>query len=96
MLFANVNRAFHWLDMDSAIKVFSSVDVLTRTISHPSQQEPLSKILFTKAHPLCHDVNLVTRSANQIDVIIGFSTGDIIWFDPISNKYARINKNVGQ
>ncbi|KAA8909940.1 WD40-repeat-containing domain protein [Sphaerosporella brunnea] len=76
MLFANINRAFNWLDMDSAIK-----------------QEPLSKILFTKAHPICHDVNMVTRSTHQIDVIIGFSTGDIIWFDPISNKYARINKN---
>ncbi|KAF8246528.1 WD domain-containing protein [Wilcoxina mikolae CBS 423.85] len=76
MVFANINRAFCWLDMDSAIK-----------------QEPLSKILFTKAHPICHDVNMLTRSASQIDVIIGFSTGDIIWFDPISNKYARINKN---
>jgi catabolite repression protein CreC len=29
-----------------------------------------------------------------LDVIIGFSSGDIIWFDPISNKYARLNKNV--
>jgi hypothetical protein len=27
-------------------------------------------------------------------VIIGFSSGDIIWFDPISNKYGRLNKNV--
>ncbi|KAF8537348.1 putative catabolite repressor protein [Trichophaea hybrida] len=76
MVFANINRAFCWLDMDSTIK-----------------QEPLSKILFTKAHPICHDVNMLTRSTSQIDVIIGFSTGDIIWFDPISNKYARINKN---
>ncbi|KAI5778172.1 WD40-repeat-containing domain protein [Geopyxis carbonaria] len=76
LVFANVNRAFNWLDMGASNK-----------------QEPLSKILFTKAHPICHDVNMVTRSANHIDVIIGFSTGDIIWFDPISNKYARINKN---
>jgi hypothetical protein len=37
---------------------------------------------------------MLTRSTSQIDVIIGFSTGDIVWFDPISNKYARINKNV--
>jgi len=37
---------------------------------------------------------MLTRSTNQLDVIIGFATGDIIWFDPTSNKYARINKNV--
>ncbi|CAZ83306.1 unnamed protein product [Tuber melanosporum] len=75
-IFANINRAFNWLDMGSSIK-----------------HEPLSKILFTKAHPLCHDVNLLTKSSTHLDVIIGFSSGDIVWFDPISNKYARLNKN---
>ena len=54
----------------------------------------MSNVLFTKAHPICHDVNMITRSESHLDVIIGFSTGDIMWFDPISNKYARINKNV--
>ena len=39
---------------------------------------------------------MLTRSASQLDVIIGFSTGDIIWFDPISNKYARLNKIVAK
>ncbi|PUU82422.1 catabolite repression protein creC [Tuber borchii] len=75
-VFANINRAFNWLDLGSSIK-----------------QEPLSKILFTKAHPLCHDVNLLTKSSTHLDVIIGFSSGDIVWFDPVSNKYARLNKN---
>lgn len=36
----------------------------------------------------------MTQSLTHLDVIIGFSTGDVIWFDPMSNKYARINKNV--
>ncbi|KAI5790445.1 catabolite repression protein creC [Pyronema domesticum] len=57
------------------------------------KHEPLTKILFTKAHPLCHDINPLTRSPTCLDVIIGFSTGDIIWFEPFSNKYTRINKN---
>ena len=39
-------------------------------------------------------MNTMTQSTTHIDVVIGFSTGDIIWFDPMSNKYARINKNV--
>ncbi|KAF9383738.1 hypothetical protein BGX21_001508, partial [Mortierella sp. AD011] len=47
--------------------------------------EPLSHISFTKAFPTAHDVNILTRSCDHLDVIIGFSTGDIIWFNPLSN-----------
>ncbi|KAF9183720.1 hypothetical protein BGZ50_004106 [Haplosporangium sp. Z 11] len=54
--------------------------------------EPLSHISFTKAFPTTHDVNVLTRSCDHLDVIIGFSTGDIIWFDPLCNKYYRLNK----
>ncbi|KAF9915304.1 hypothetical protein BX616_006465 [Lobosporangium transversale] len=54
--------------------------------------EPLSHILFSKAFPSSHDVNVLTRSCDHLDVIIGFSTGDIIWFDPLCNKYYRLNK----
>jgi Ras family protein T1 len=74
--FANINRAYQWLDLSSAAK-----------------SEPLAKILFTKAHMLCHDVNPLTRSSTHLDVIMGSSAGDIIWYEPISQKYARINKN---
>lgn len=75
--FANINRAFQWLDMSSS-----------------SKQDYLTKILFTKAHCLCHDVNAVTKTAGHIDVIMGFSTGEIIWWEPISQRYTRLNKNV--
>ncbi|KAF9982718.1 hypothetical protein BGZ75_005811 [Mortierella antarctica] len=54
--------------------------------------EPLSQISFSKAFPTSHDVNVLTRSCDHLDVIIGFSTGDIIWFDPLCNKYYRLNK----
>ncbi len=76
MAFANVNRAFVWLDLSSDIKT-----------------ENLTKVLFTKAHALCHDINLFTKSNTHIDIIMGFNTGDIIWYEPISQKYARLNKN---
>ncbi|RYP43334.1 hypothetical protein DL770_011726 [Monosporascus sp. CRB-9-2] len=75
--FANINRAFQWLDLSSATKA-----------------DYLTKILFTKAHCLCHDVNLVTKSSGHIDMIMGFSTGEIIWWEPMSQRYARLNKNV--
>ncbi|KAI1435419.1 catabolite repression protein creC [Xylaria sp. CBS 124048] len=74
--FANINRAFQWLDLASPTKV-----------------EYLTKILFTKAHCLSHDVNLVTKSASHIDVIMGFSTGEIIWWEATSQRYTRLNKN---
>ena len=58
------------------------------------QAQPLMKILFARAHMLCHDVNSFTKSANHIDVIMGASTGDIVWFEAFSQKYFRINKGV--
>lgn len=75
--FANVNRAFQWLDLSS-----------------PTKADYLTKILFTKAHCLSHDVNLVTKSPNHLDIIMGFSTGEIIWWEAISQRYTRLNKNV--
>lgn len=54
----------------------------------------MTKILFTKAHCLCHDVNKLTKSPSHIDVVMGFSTGEIIWWEPISQRYTRLNKNV--
>lgn len=74
--FANINRAFQWLDLSSEKK-----------------EESLAKILFTRSHMLCHDVNEVTKSVSHIDVVMGSSAGDIIWYEPISQRYARINKN---
>jgi hypothetical protein len=52
------------------------------------------RLTFSRAYPTCHDVNLVTSSHEHLDIIIGFNTGDFVWFDPISNRYSRINKNV--
>ena len=74
--FANVNRAFIWLDLSSELKV-----------------ENMTKVLFTKAHVLCHDINHITKSNSHLDIIMGFNTSDIIWYEPLSQKYARLNKN---
>ncbi|CAG8477387.1 5809_t:CDS:2 [Racocetra fulgida] len=68
---------------------------LTSNGSIPTSIEGKSDdINFTKAHPICHDVNQLTRSCEHLDVVIGFSSGDIIWFDPLCNKYYRLNKQV--
>ncbi|RMZ86352.1 hypothetical protein DV736_g6422, partial [Chaetothyriales sp. CBS 134916] len=62
-------------------------------LSSPAKADPMTKILFTKAHVICHDVNPLTKHATHMDVIMGSSASDIIWYEPISQKYARINKN---
>lgn len=62
-------------------------------LSSEIKTENMTKVLFTKAHALCQDVNSHTKSQTHIDIIIGFNTGDIIWYEPISQKYARLNKN---
>lgn len=59
-----------------------------------SPKEPLSRVAFAKAYPTCHDVNQLTRGVGHLDVIIGFSSGDTFWFDPMAQKYVRINKGV--
>lgn len=74
--FANINRAFVWLDLSSDTKT-----------------ENLTKVLFTKAHAMCHDFNQFTKSSNHLDIVLGFNTGDVIWYEPTTQKYARINKN---
>ncbi|KAJ5634521.1 hypothetical protein N7528_002363 [Penicillium herquei] len=74
--FANINRAFQWLDITSA-----------------SKEDHLTKVLFTKSHMLCHDINDLTKTSSHLDIVMGSSAGDIIWYEPMSQKYARINKN---
>ncbi|TFY70270.1 hypothetical protein EVG20_g2740 [Dentipellis fragilis] len=54
-------------------------------------KDALSRISFS-AFPTCHDVNQATISHERIDIIIGFHTGDLVWFDPISSRYCRLNK----
>jgi len=52
------------------------------------------KILFTKAHALCHDFNDYSKTPTHLDVIMGFNTSEFIWYEAMSQKYARLNKNV--
>lgn len=79
-VWANMGRTFTWFDW-------------TPSPVPDTKKEFLTKILFTKSHPLCHDVNQFTRSVNCIDLVLGMSSGDAVWLDACSNKYLRINKN---
>lgn len=80
-LWMNVGRSFNWIDM-------SPISALSGT-----RKDPLAKILFTKNHPLCHAVNHYTKATNNVDIVLGMSSGDAFWLDACSNRYTRINKN---
>ncbi|EJU05165.1 WD40 repeat-like protein [Dacryopinax primogenitus] len=55
------------------------------------QKEPLARVTFA-AFPTCSDVNRSTSGSEALDLVIGFNTGDLMWFDPLSSRYVRINK----
>ena len=96
--FANINRAFQWLDLSTNVTFKVSEIILVwfgGIVSNIARKaEHLTKILFTKAHMLCHDVNPLTQSPSHLDVIMGSSSADLIWYEPMTQKYNRINKNV--
>ncbi|GAA5853098.1 hypothetical protein JCM3766R1_004146 [Sporobolomyces carnicolor] len=56
------------------------------------KKDPLSRIVFS-AFPTCIDASQHTATHSQIDLLIGFATGDIIWIDPLTAKYTRLNKS---
>lgn len=62
-------------------------------MTSPKNTDPFMKILFASAHMLCHDVNEASKTPNHLDVIMGSSTSDILWYEPMSQRYTRINKN---
>lgn len=57
------------------------------------KQEPLSRITFA-VHLTCHDVNVSTASSERLDVIIGFSSGDLVWLGAFIILRRRVVKHM--
>ena len=53
--------------------------------------ETLFRLSFA-AFPTHVSINHHSASATSLDVVIGFSTGDLIYFDPFCARYTRLNK----
>ena len=54
-------------------------------------REPLARVTFSST-PTCHDINQFTRCGERLDVVVGFTHGDVLWVDPVTMRYNRINK----
>ncbi|KAI5477544.1 catabolite repression protein creC [Pseudohyphozyma bogoriensis] len=55
-------------------------------------KEQICKVTFS-VPPTCIDVNAFTASSTQLDLLVGFANGDIVWLDPFIAKYTRLNKS---
>ncbi|KAI9032176.1 WD40-repeat-containing domain protein [Hyaloraphidium curvatum] len=76
-LFANIGKVILWLDF----------------VARSEGQrigDPLACIYMKEAYPTCHDVNVITR--DNLDICVGFSTGEILCLSPISGRYSRHNR----
>lgn len=78
-LFYNHAKNFFWSELGTKAKVCSMHLVSQHIIHDETIQEPLARITFS-AYPTCHDVNRHTASYTSLDIVIGFNTGDLIWF----------------
>ncbi|WWC96487.1 hypothetical protein V866_003355 [Kwoniella sp. B9012] len=58
---------------------------------NPKTKEPLTRITFSQV-PTCHAVNMHTLGPDRMDVVIGFTSGDLLWVDFTIGKYSRLNK----
>lgn len=44
--------------------------------------------------PTCHAISHFTAGPDRVDLVVGFSSGDLVWLDFVIGKYTRINKGV--
>ncbi|KAJ3786895.1 WD40 repeat-like protein [Lentinula aff. detonsa] len=78
-------------DGDVTFFFYNQVKTVLWVEAGAKAREPLSRTTFS-AYPTCHSINQFTASPEHLDIIIGFHTGDLIWLDPISSRYHRLNK----
>ncbi|KAJ3878871.1 catabolite repression protein creC [Lentinula edodes] len=78
-------------DGDVTFFFYNQVKTVLWVEAGAKAKEPLSRTMFS-AYPTCHSINQFTASPEHLDIIIGFHTGDLIWLDPISSRYHRLNK----
>lgn len=52
--------------------------------------KPLDKRGYKGTFPTCHDFNLPTRSVDFLELIIGFSAGQIQLIDPIGHELNKL------
>ncbi|KAJ7379952.1 WD repeat-containing protein 20 [Desmophyllum pertusum] len=52
--------------------------------------KPLDKRLYKGTIPTCHDFNLLTRSSDSLELLIGFSAGQVQLLDPVRHEVNKL------
>jgi len=52
----------------------------------PDLNHPIDRRTYKGPLPTCHDINKMTRSRQSIDLLIGFTAGQIQLMDPIQHE----------
>ncbi|KAI7944976.1 hypothetical protein MJO28_010671 [Puccinia striiformis f. sp. tritici] len=60
-------------------------------LSPPTNTSQIFRINFA-SYPSAIRINKQTISASSIEIIVGFTSGDILYFDPFCGRYTRLNK----
>ncbi|EPY50426.1 WDR20 family WD repeat protein [Schizosaccharomyces cryophilus OY26] len=62
-------------------------------LSTSGTHSTLLRMDFHRSRPVSHHINEYTKTPKSLEIVIGFDTGDVMWYDPINYKYLRYNKN---
>lgn len=96
--FSKKIQTFDTLIFNSHGKAFNLFGVKPNTIARIGhvkelvEDTPLIRIVFTSTIT-CLASRLSSSSGTGLDILLGFASGDIFWYDPYVNKYGRFNKN---
>ena len=52
--------------------------------------KPIDKRLYKGTIPTCHDFNLLTRSSESLELLIGFSAGQVQLLDPVRHEVNKL------
>ena len=73
-------------------ELFSSADffIFVALLQAADLTKPLDKRLYKGTIPTCHDFNLLTRSAESLELLIGFSAGQVQLLDPVKHEVNKL------
>ena len=64
--------------------------LLLATLQAADLTKPLDKRLYKGTIPTCHDFNLLTRSSDSLELLIGFSAGQVQLLDPVRHEVNKL------
>lgn len=55
----------------------------------PDPNHPIDRRPYKGPQPYCHDINMMTRKKDMLEILIGFTGGQIQLIDPLKHEYMK-------